>query len=52
MIALIFFQFHGHHHQPWPEINRGIMELKKLGNGNGILSGKRRAGGHLSGSHP
>ncbi|MCU0733209.1 MAG: YihY/virulence factor BrkB family protein, partial [Hyphomonas sp.] len=35
MIALIFFQFTAIIIILGAEINRGIMELKKLGNGNG-----------------
>jgi membrane protein len=37
MIALIFFQFTAIIIILGAEVNRGIMELKKLGNGNGGL---------------
>jgi membrane protein len=39
MVALIFFQFTAITIILGAELNRGIMELKKLGNGEGILNG-------------
>lgn len=45
MIALIFFQFTAIIIILGAEINRGIMELKKLGNGNGNGDGNGIAGG-------